>query len=348
MKIFIIRSTGLEINNDIGWFYHKTLDRLGYENVMFNHKEIVNKNLLLKKGINLFWNKIISRNLIDLYKLANKKFMELIENFKPDLILDVSGKTIMPSLIKQVKEKFKQVLFVGHFCDNPLFYDPPFRTIPFYDYFFVKDTYVLMQLKKLGATNVDYLPQACDPKIHRPIENMNEEDREYYGSDLCFIGSMYPYRVRILEIFKDYNLKIWGSDWRGDIPKDSVAFTKHQYKWVVGKEKSKVITASKICINTHNPQNDIFGVNKRVFEYAGAGGFQIVDRKKDLGNLFKIDEEIICFNSQDELKQLVDYYLKRPQEREAIAKKAYERARKEHTYHHRIKELLEIVKRGER
>ncbi|MDA7857897.1 glycosyltransferase [bacterium] len=342
MKVLIIRSIGKEKNNDSGWFYHRALDNLGYENMMFGHREIVNKNIKLKKVVNVVSRKITTKNLIDLYKAANKKLIKAALNFKPDLILDVSTKTTTPHLIKQVKEKLKKVLFIGHFGDNPLLYDPPFKSIPYYDYFFVKDTYVLTHLKKLGLDNVYYLPQACDPDIHRPIEDISKEERDYYGNDLSFVGTMYPYRVRILEIFRNYNLKIWGSGWRGDIPKDSVAYTKHQHKWVVGREKSLVFTASKININTQNPQNDIFGVSSKVFQIASAGGFQLIDYKQDLENLFNIGEEIITFNSRDELKELADFYLKNPEKRKQIALKSQERARNEHTYRHRFEEILKV------
>jgi len=344
MKVLIIRATGKEKDNDPGWFYHKALDRLGYENIMFNHRKIVEEKLVLKRLINRVSKRIISKGLIDLYKSANKMLIKQIGFFKPDLILDVSGKTTVHELVKWIKEKFRKTLIIGHFNDNPLFYDPPFSTIPYYDRFFVKDTYVLEQLRKLGAKNVYYLPQACDPDSHRPIENMTKVERDYYGSDLSFVGSMYPYRAKIFEIFRDYDFKIWGSGWIGNISRKSVAYTKHQYRWVVGKGKSMVFCASKINLNTQNPQNDIFGVSSKVFQIASARGFQIIDRKKDLSNLFKIGEELICFNSRDELKELVDYYLGRPQEREIIARKSYERVLREHTFRHRFEEIMRLCK----
>ena len=48
----------------------------------------------------------------------------------------------------------------------------------------------------------------------------------------------------------------------------------------------------------------------RLFEATGCGSMLITDYKKDLENLFVLDDEIIVFNSNDELFDLINYYLK--------------------------------------
>jgi len=60
--------------------------------------------------------------------------------------------------------------------------------------------------------------------------------------------------------------------------------------------------------------------------------------------VFKVNQEIICFKTIDELKKLIDYYLKHPDERAQVAEAAYRRVIKEHTYDDRAKEILELIK----
>ncbi|MEW6002428.1 MAG: glycosyltransferase, partial [Nitrospirota bacterium] len=66
--------------------------------------------------------------------------------------------------------------------------------------------------------------------------------------------------------------------------------------------------------------------------------------KGDMERVFKINEEIICFETTDELKKLIEYYLRHRDERVEIAEAAYRRVIKEHTYDIRSKEILEILK----
>ncbi|MGB9715905.1 MAG: glycosyltransferase family protein, partial [Thermodesulfovibrionales bacterium] len=62
--------------------------------------------------------------------------------------------------------------------------------------------------------------------------------------------------------------------------------------------------------------------------------------------VFKPNQEIICYRTIDELKKLIEYYLKHPEERVQIAEAAYHRVLMEHTYDHRAKEILDIIYRS--
>ena len=55
------------------------------------------------------------------------------------------------------------------------------------------------------------------------------------------------------------------------------------------------------------------------------------------------NHEIITFRSIDVLKKLVRYYLKNDKVREDISKKARARVLKEHTFEHRLSEMLTFV-----
>ena len=51
-----------------------------------------------------------------------------------------------------------------------------------------------------------------------------------------------------------------------------------------------------------------------------------------------------CFSSPDELVKQVNYYLEHDHEREAMAEAGYRRVRRdEHSYEHRLKEILGIA-----
>jgi spore maturation protein CgeB len=269
--------------------------------------------------------------------------LERVKAFGPDVLLVMSGKTLSRGLLECVRDEAPGIRIANVFWDNPFFYDTAFSAMPAYDLFFVKDTYVLEETRKLGAANVRYLPQACYPSEHRPLTDLSPQEQAKYGSDLSFVGSMYPYRARILDAFADLDLRIWGSGFHGTIPRESVAYTKHQRESVSGRAKVAVFNATKVNLNTQNHQNDVFGVSSRVYQIAASGGFQLIDRKRDLGALFNVGHEVVAFRSRGELRELAEHYLAHPEERAVIAERSRQRAVGEHTFAHRWETILQSV-----
>jgi spore maturation protein CgeB len=87
-----------------------------------------------------------------------------------------------------------------------------------------------------------------------------------------------------------------------------------------------------------NPDGDF--VNPRTFEIASCKGFQLLDNRSDLISLFNIDEELVIFNSIDELKDQINFYIANPEMRSEISNRSYHRVLEEHTIEHRMQELL--------
>jgi spore maturation protein CgeB len=71
--------------------------------------------------------------------------------------------------------------------------------------------------------------------------------------------------------------------------------------------------------------------------------FQLADYRKELPNLLKPKREVVLFKSIEEAKELTDYYLDNPDERDKISIAGYKRVIKEHTIGHRIKEILKKI-----
>jgi len=111
----------------------------------------------------------------------------------------------------------------------------------------------------------------------------------------------------------------------------------------------KIFNASEINLNLHSSQErdsvDPSGdfVNPRVFELAACGAFQLSDERKLLPGLFEVGKEIITFKNENEIKELISYYLANPQERERVTAAARKKVLAEHCYKHRIQEILSHV-----
>ena len=178
------------------------------------------------------------------------------------------------------------------------------------------------------------------------MKDLSKKDLKKYSSDLSFIGSIYPQRQSILENLKEFDIKIWGKSIWTEVDKNSWLLKHHQRELAAFGKKCKIICCSKINLNTHHFQNDVFGCNKRLFELCGCGGFQLVDYKKDIDGLFEIGKELDVFRSSRELKEKIEYYLHEPKERHKIALAGYRRAHKDHTYKRRIRTILDVIENG--
>ncbi len=208
-----------------------------------------------------------------------------------------------------------------------------------FDFVFLKEPFLVRVARDKLGLNAFYLPECCNPAWHRPID-LNGDDRKKYGCDLAAQGSLHYYRARMLEAFADYELKVWGRNCPAWL--DSPVKKRYPNLFIAEEVKARAFGSAKIVINTLQCA-EIEGVNCTLFEAAGCGAFQIADWKPSLPELFEPEREIVTFRTRRELKEKVDYYLARPQERREIAARACARAHRDHTYEKRLARMFEVM-----
>ena len=255
---------------------------------------------------------------------------------KPDLFISVWS-WLRPEAVKQIREVGIKAVLV--YPDHIANLDRQYVLLAPYHRLFFKDPYAVRTFREKAGLEIEYLPEACNPMWHKPVE-LTDNDRRLYGCDITTASSMYPYRMRILESLADYNLKLWGPAAPSWLPSSLV---RHQTgKNLFEHEKAKAFSAAKIVVNTMH-YAEIEGVNVRTFEVAGCGAFQIADAKPALSELFVPDREIVTFTSREELRDKVAYYLKNENERSRIAQAGQVRAHREHTYTRRLERIFRAV-----
>jgi spore maturation protein CgeB len=110
---------------------------------------------------------------------------------------------------------------------------------------------------------------------------------------------------------------------------------------VYGEEISKLFAVSRIHLNFLREQNKD-SHNVRTLEIPGYGGFLLTQRSKEQSEeLYVEGREIACFETVDELKEKIRYYLEHEDERLAIAQAGHERAVREHQAIHRLQRVVE-------
>ncbi|MCR5467883.1 MAG: glycosyltransferase [Lachnospiraceae bacterium] len=85
------------------------------------------------------------------------------------------------------------------------------------------------------------------------------------------------------------------------------------------------------------------GIPLRVFDIMGAGGFMLTGYQPELFDLFVPGEDFDYFTSDEELLIKCRYYMNRKNEAKEIAMNAYEKVKAEHTYQHRLDEVIKLA-----
>lgn len=215
------------------------------------------------------------------------------------------------------------------FPDDPRFFDTIVKNIVcVFDLVICSSPKMIDRYKEVGANDVIYLPFACEPDIHKPIQLDGR-----YMYDICFVGTYYPRRGRIIKQLMEngYNTKVYGPYW-----KDADA--------LYGMDMVKAFNASKIVLNIHIESDLDNKPNMRTFEVTGSSSFLLTDYAYGLEEQFVIGKEVIVYDNIKELLELVRYYLSSNEERDKIRINGNRRAYKDHTYENRLKAVLTCLK----
>jgi spore maturation protein CgeB len=184
---------------------------------------------------------------------------------------------------------------------------------------------------------VYYLPQACNPRCHRPTVPA--------GTDpyLVVAGNMYPSRVRLLErlMAKGIPIRAYGSAiprWVGDSPIRDM----HAGYSIFREEKARAFRSATAVLNNLHP-GEVSGVNLRLFEAAGSGAAVLSEFRPVIPDLFAVGEEVLTFGDFDELLEQASRLLAEPGLTARLGDAAARRAHRDHTIGHRLATILEKV-----
>jgi spore maturation protein CgeB len=313
-------------------------EKLGYsvsffefDHLMGSHPNLVRMAITRSAGL-----RFLSRPLY-LNKI-NEQIKAEVKKEKPKFLFVVNGEVLLPSTLDWIRNQtdIKTALW---YPDEPLFYEAFNKHLaPHYDHVFTASPRVIPRYKKIGVKSVHFVTFGCNPSIHRKME-LTKEEKKRYEHDISFVGTCYPRRYNLIRKLEKFDISVYGRYWR-NVRRKSIY---HNGVW--GPEFAKVFNASKIVLDIYNKRAREYEINVRTFEATGCGSFTLTEHGYGLDELFKIGKEVVCYNDEVELKELIEYYLDNDEERKEIAAKGQERAYKDHTYEQRIKFMLQKMSR---
>jgi len=276
--------------------------------------------------------------------VVSQSVLAKVETFEPDMVLSMAQAPLNHQALKRLRRDgvATAMWFVEDF--NLFTYWKSFA--PLYDVFAViQKGQFFKDLESIGQPNALYLPLAAQPDFHKPME-LSSVDQRKFGSEVSFMGAGYPNRRKAFRELINHDFKLWGNEWDGDHVLEPLVQLKGAR--VTPEECVKIFNATTINLNLHSSiqaeELVTFGdfVNPRTYELAACGAFQLVDKRSLLAESFD-EGELATFSSMEELVEKIDYYSATPNERAIIAQKSRDRVLANHTYAHRMRELIEFT-----
>lgn len=199
--------------------------------------------------------------------------------------------------------------------EDPYESDLTFDMLPYFYYIFTSDYNTAEALKKESTSNhIQYVPHACNPKVHKPMEVTWE-----YKSDTCFIGNAYESRLQYLQNYipkwKGSLFRLVGVGYRG---LDGLSEHHVIHGHISEPEMVKYINGTKVALNIHRVNSDLDMANKReitprhlnnrFYEIAAMGKIQLIENrdemKEEIETVSKMKPEEYSYKAR-----LVQYYL---------------------------------------
>lgn len=288
------------INYDNDINFYEPLRELGFEVVRYNYIERLQQ---------------IGRGKM------NQEILEIAHQQNPDFIFFITYQSqISRKTLRKLHEQGLKV--VGWFSDDHWRFNRYSKKMA--KHLFCSITTDVKAISKYKDNNLRVVKSqwASNPKYYRPVQG-----KEKY--DVTFVGQKYGIRLNVINNLLKNNIpiQVFGRGWG---------------KYIIFDEIVYIFSNSKINLNISSSYKNkrIKQIKGRVFEVLMCGGFLLTDYVDGLEDYFKIGEEIVCYETQEDLVEKIMYYLKNEKERQRIAMNGYQACRQRHTWGHRFTDIF--------
>jgi spore maturation protein CgeB len=271
------------------------------------------------------------------------------KSFRPHAVVVLGGLNIPQNMLSWLnRQNLKTAVW---FTEDPYFMDYTKLKSKEFAYVFTIDSAALEIYQNQGHTNAYHLPLGTNTEVFKPkfVETK-------FKSDICIVGYPYPERIKYIEFLLQHTQYIIQAvgEWKRHLSKiKEYTNLKVHNGWAAPNVVAEYYNGAKIVLNSHRPFNlehnkNVTGVvgksiNNRTFDIAACRAFQLIQTKEDLPLHFNVGEEIVSFNSFEDLLIKTRRYIEVEEERNRIANNAWKRVLSGDTFEHRVEKMLNII-----
>ena len=283
-------------------------------------------------------------------KDAFKEVFEYTKSSKPDFILHTKDE-LPAEIFQELRSLTRVIQWYPDLTIHPWL--PPYVRAA--DLFITMAEGLVEEFQK-DNTNVFWLTQAFEPSFFR-IQEITSEDRKTFSSEVTFAGTLgskpyyLPRRRHLTRVMDEgFQLKWWGP--RMPRKLSTIPFLVGRLgkayggKFIWGEEYAKAAQLSKVFLAFDALPNIRKSMSARMYTAVGCGAFYLCQHVEGIEEVLVPGKEIVTFQSEQEMIDMIRYYLKNDKDRKRIAETGRDRILKDHTYEIRIREMLRIIEKA--
>lgn len=260
---------------------------------------------------------------------VNKRILEKVKNNDYDIIWIDKGIIVFPETLKEIKKQSPETKIISYSPDNMALRHNQsqqyLECIPLYDYIVTNKSYIIKNMKRLGAKKITFVNNSYSEDFHRPYE-LSEEERKELGGDVGFIGAWEEERCKCILYLVDHGVKVkvFGDAKWNKYANYSPNLT-IMGRLLMNEDYCKSLRAFRISLCFLRKMNFDKQTTRSV-EIPACGGFMMAERTDEHLSLFEEDKEAVYFSSNKELLEKCVYYLENEEARSKIAVAGRKRA----------------------
>lgn len=282
---------------------------------------------------------------------ANVQIKKLVAENRYDIVWIDKGVTINKETLKYIKEKLPEAKLISYSPDNMALRHNQSQNylecIPLYDFHFTTKSYILEDMKQLGAKRIKFMNQVYESSFHC-TRNLTKEDIDKLGGDVGFVGMWEEERCNSILFLAEKGIHVrvfGGGKWKKY--KNLYPTLTIEEKGLYSDDYPKALQAFKISLCFLRKMN-FDQQTSRTMEIPACGGFMLGERTNEHLALFEEGKEAEFFSSNEELLEKCRYYLDHEEERKTIAKAGTLRCQTSgYSSEETIKRMIEIVMNNE-
>lgn len=293
-------------------------------------------------------------------KKFNEELVDLVKRERPDILLAfMYTDELDPAALRYIKERTDTKSIAWFADDYWRFFNYSRHLASCFSWVVTTYSKAAEWYKKAGFQNVILSAWACNDFVYRPLSLTKD-------IDVSLVGQYKPPRGRIIKVLEksEIDVQAFGFGWpNGKISQEEMikVFSRSKislnlnvrpgflsprviarifFAKSINRVKLDFHLVDNLCAYFHFP---ILHTHARPFELAGCRAFVISGYSEDIGRYYTEDKEMVFYRTLPELVEKVRYYLPREEECSRIARAAYDRTLREHTYQHRFRAIFKVV-----
>lgn len=299
---------------------------------------------------------------IDVYDLQywnitsfESDFVRAINEFQPHALLTIKGKNISPELVEYARKRgVFTIMWVEHPEAQPSAWVLDLAKA--HQIFFTTIGGMVDIFRTQGVEKCFHLMQGFQPEAY--FNNSEIPKLRLDGNFILFTGKVHGIYIKRAKMLNSILKEGYTVKWYGEnLPYKSLSWKNLMFRLKYGNvlrfyqggtaylsDLAKIIINSRFVLSSQLHPHYKLCFSNRIWSAMGCGGFYLGEYVPGQEEVFKTGIDLESFNDFHEMLDKIKFYWNKVDLRLKIANSGQKKILENHTYHHRFKQMIKIIK----